>query len=131
MLLTVSIEAGWFSSLLNIGHSMQAQMQEHPKITCCAAVICAVTMGYGIFDKLRDREINKRLNAAVEKELSDAVNGFDGSNPVGREIVINKSISAWGKRCDFKIKINVTTAYRLVKIYHNNKLIANLDLTQS
>jgi hypothetical protein len=124
ILSTAPIESGWYSSLQNIGHSIQAQMKEHPKVAGCAAVFCAATLGYGIFDKLRSFEINKELDARLH-ELKENVSANVHTN-------FTESISKWGKHCNFEIKIDVTDSIGCMKVYlnHNNKLIKVIDLNK-
>lgn len=123
MISTVSVKAGWYASLLNLGSTIQDQMKESPKVIgCAAAVICAATLGYSIFDKLRDHEINKRL----EDELQQ----FANAAPLDANRMEKINISVWGKQCEFEIKTKVNHAIGCVMAHRNNKLVKVLDVNK-
>lgn len=124
VLLTVPVKSGWCSSLLNIGRTIQTQIKEHPKVAGCAAVFYATTLGYGVFDKLRNREINKELDARLQEHKENVSANADVHTN------FTESISKWGKHCDFEINIDVINSIGCMKVYLNHKLIKVIDLNK-
>lgn len=124
LMIGMPVTAAWYSPLVRLGQSLCSQAVEHKKITACGAGVLLGTLGCIGFDMLRDREINRRLQEKINR-LKEVLQNTHCSadKKINEEFDID--VSAWGKKCTFRIKVyaNPATGAAIISVYRGSHII--------